>query len=101
MSINRDMKTYMLQRNESIRTLSGAEKNDWKYIGLIRVAVYKKSDLKILTSEKYTESTHTGLTYCKEIDSNGYRIVRDNVIYEVIDCNVEGRLTNLLLKVVR
>mgnify|MGYP003100291351 CR=1 FL=1 len=101
MSINRDMKEYTLQQNEQVRTPSGAEKASWADKGTIRVAVYKKNDLKVSASEKYIESTHTGLTYCKDIDSDGYRLVRDGVVYEITDCNTEGRLTNLLLKVVR
>lgn len=101
MSINRDMKEYALQHNESVRTPSGAEKASWVDKGTIRAAVYKKNDLKVSASEKYIESTHTGLTYRKDIDSNGYRLVRDGTIYEITDCNTEGRLTNLLLKVVR
>ena len=101
MSINRDMKEYTLQHNEPARTPSGAEKASWVDKGTIRAAVYKKNDLKVSASEKYIESTHTGLTYCKDIDSDGYRLVRNKVIYEITDCNTEGRLTNLLLKVVR
>lgn len=101
MSINRDMKDYTLQHNEPVRTPSGAEKASWVYKGTVQAAVYRKNDLKVSASEKYIQSTHTGLTPCKDIDSDGYRLVRDGVIYEITDCNTEGRLTNLLLKVVR
>lgn len=102
MSINRDMKEYTLQHNEPVRTPSGAEKASWVDKGTIRAAVYKKNDMKVSASEKYIESTHTGLTRCKDIDSDGYRLVgNDGTIYEITDCNTEGRLTNLLLKVVR
>lgn len=101
MSINRDMKEYTLHHNETVRTPSGAEKASWVDRGTIQVAVYKKNDLKVSASEKYIESTHTGLTHCKDIDSDGYRLVRDKVTYEITACNTEGRLTNLLLKVVR
>lgn len=101
MSINRDMKEYILQHNEPVRTPSGAEKASWVDTGKIRAAIYKKNDLKVSASEKYIESTHTGLTRCKDIDSDGYRLARNEVIYEITDCNTEGRLTNLLLKVVR
>ena len=101
MSINRDMKEYTLQHNEPVRTPSGAEKASWVDKGTIRAAVYKKNDMKVSASEKYIESTHTGLTRCKDIDSDGYRLVRDGVIYEITDCNTEGRLTNLLLRMVR
>lgn len=102
MSINRDMKEYILQHNEPGRTPSGAEKASWMDKGTILVAVYKKNDLKVSVSERYIESTHTGLTHCKNIDSAGYRLVgQDGAVYEITDCNTESRLTNLLLKVVR
>ncbi len=101
MSINRDMKEYILERNEPTRSPSGAEKASWVYYGTIQAAVYKKNDLKVSASEKYIESTHTGVTRSRKLDSDGYRLVRDGIIYEITDCNTEGRLTNLLLKVVR
>ena len=101
MSINRDMKEYSLQHNETVRTPSGAEKASWVDKEVIRAAIYKKNDLKVSASEKYIESTHTGVTYSRNLDSDGYRLARDGVIYEITDCNTEGRLTNLLLKVVR
>lgn len=101
MSINRDMKEYSLQHAEKTRSPSGAEKHNWVEKGRIQAAVYKKNDMKVSASEKYIESTHTGVTRCRDIDSDGYRLVRNGVIYEITDCNTEGRLTNLLLKVVR
>ena len=102
MSINRDMKEYTLQHNEPLRTSSGAEKAFWVDKGTIRAAVYKKNDLKVSASEKYIEPTHTGLTHSRNMDSDGYRLIgNDGTVYEIMDCNTEGRLTNLLLKVVR
>lgn len=101
MSVNRNMKEYILQHNEPVRTHSGSEKANWIEKGRIQAAVYKKNDMKVSASEKYIESTHTGVTRCKDIDSDGYRLVRNGIIYVITDCNTEGRLTNLLLKVVR
>lgn len=95
------MREYILQRNEPIRSPSGAKKDNWAEKAKIQAAVYKKNDMKVSASEKYIQSTHTGLTHCKDIDSDGYRLVRGGVVYEITDCNTEGRLTNLLLKVVR
>lgn len=100
MSVNRDMKKYVLQKSELIQTESGAGKENWVTKGVIEVAVYKKNDIKVIMSEKYMESTHTGLTHFRELEANGYRLVKDGVVYEITDCNTEGRLTNLLLKVV-
>ena len=82
MSINRDMKSYRLQKEETVRTPSGAE------------------NMKVAASATYLESTHIGLTRCKSIKAEGYRLVKDDVVYRIIDCNPQGRMTNLLLKVV-
>ena len=93
MSINRDMKPYRLQKEETVRT-------PWVDTGEVKAAVYKKNDMKVATSATYLESTHIGLTRCKSIKAEGYRLVKDDVVYRIIDCNPQGRMTNLLLKVV-
>ena len=41
MSINRDMKSYRLQKEETVRTPSGAEKQKWIDMGGVKAAVYK------------------------------------------------------------
>ena len=65
MSINRDMKPYRLQKEETVRTPSGAEKQKWIDMGTVEAAVYKKNDMKVAASATYLESTHIGLTRCK------------------------------------
>lgn len=100
MSVNRDMKKYMLQENKPGRSSSGAGKANWVDVKEIDVAVYKKNDMKVVASEKYIESSHTGLTHCRDIAADKYRLVRGGVVYQITDCNSTGRLTNLLLKVV-
>lgn len=100
MSINRDMKKYMLQHNEHVRSPSGAPKDNWVDVREIDVAIYKKNDMKVVASEMYIESTHTGLTCCKDIQADAYRLIRGGTVYDITDCNTESRLTNLLLKVV-
>ena len=99
MSINRDMRKYMLQKNVPTRSPSGVMKSVWTDVQEIDVAVHKTDDLKVAASEKYTQSTHTGLTHFKAITADN-RLVKDNTVYEITSCNTEGRLTNLLLKVV-
>lgn len=100
MSINRNMRDYTLEHKVKIRTESGAEDYEWEPVGTIKVAVYKKNDISVVTSEKYLESTHTGLTLYRDIIADDFRLVRDGGYYLVTDCNPQGRLTNLLLKVV-
>lgn len=99
MSINSDMKKYMLQKNVPTKTPSGAMKDAWEDVQEIDVAIYKKNDFKVVASEKYTESTHTGLTHFKAIMSE-HRLIKNGITYVITDCNTESRLTNLLLKVV-
>lgn len=100
MSINRDMKKYVLEHKETARTPSGALREEWRRVKEIMAAVYKKNDMRVVSSEKYMKSTHSGLTHCKEIKADEYRLIRNGTVYEITDCNTEGRLTNLLLKVV-
>lgn len=100
MSINRDMKPYRLQKEETVRTPSGAKKQKWVDVGEVKAAVYKKNDTKVAASATYLESTHTGLTHCKSIKAEGYRLAKDGIAYRITDCNPQGRMTNLLLKVV-
>lgn len=99
MSINRDMKKYMLQKNVPTKSPSGAIKDVWTDVQEVDVAVYKTDELKVVASEKYTQSTHTGLTRYKDITADN-RLKKGDTIYEITSCNTEGRLTNLLLKVV-
>lgn len=100
MSINRDMKKYTLEHRLPVRTPSGATHYEWNKVKEIQVAVYKTDDMRMIASEKYMISTHSGLTYCKELKADEYRLIRNGTVYEITDCNTEGRLTNLLLKVV-
>lgn len=100
MSVNRDMRNYKLQRNRPVRSPSGAPKDNWIDIKDIKAAVYKKDDMRVFSSEKYIESTHVGLTYCKEIATNINRLICNDIVYDVIGCNPDGRLTVLLLKAV-
>ena len=98
MSINRDMEIYSLQKVVVERTKSGAEKSVWTRVGEIQVAVYKKDEMKVYTSELYVEATHTGLTRCRTVSVKDCRLVKGDRIYLVEACNTEGRLTNLILK---
>ena len=50
MSINRDMKPYRLQKEETVRTPSGAEKQKWIDMGEVKASVYKKNDMKVCWS---------------------------------------------------
>lgn len=100
MAINRKMRRYLLQKNIPEQSTSGVKRDHWCDIGEIEAAVYKKNDMQVLSSEKYNESTHIGLTYQKQMSQGKYRLVSGERIYRIIGCNTDSRLTNLLLKVV-
>jgi head-tail adaptor len=93
------MRKYMLQENVPTKSPSGAVKDVWTDVQEIDVAVHKTDDLKVVASEKYMQSTHTGVTRFKDITSK-HRLKKGNIIYEITSCNTDARLTNLLLKVV-
>lgn len=98
MSINRDMRRYMLQKKQKIKSASGAEKYIWVDEGQIDVAVYLTDQVTISINERYKDATHTGLTHCKSIDSKIYRLKSDDKVYQIESCNTQLRLTNLILK---
>lgn len=98
MSINRKMETYILQVKNRIRSPSGAPKYSWRPIEDILVAVYKKSENRVVESERYKECTHVGITHYKDVEAFAYRLVNNGEIYEILSCDTEPRLTILLLK---
>lgn len=101
MSVNRDMRMYMLQENQPVRGPSGAVKDNWVDVKRIPVAVYKNSDMVTTASARYNDCSHTGLTYCKEFEEGRYRLNIGGRVYQVIGCNTRPRLTNLQLKEVK
>ena len=67
MSINRDMKPYRLQKEETVRTPSGQKsKNGLTWVQW-KLPFTRKNDMKVAASATYLESTHIGLTRCKSI----------------------------------
>lgn len=100
MSINSEMKKVKLQVKEKVESPSGAEKIIWKDVKDTLVAIYKTNDTLNTQSIKYNSSSHTGLTFNKEIKESVNRLVDNEVVYEVVGANPKGRLNSLLLKVV-
>lgn len=98
MSINRDMKPYMLQRKGKVRTESGQERTTWEDVFLVEVAVYKNSDMITTASVRYNASSHTGLTHHKGIKEGVNRLKNEDTVFQIIGCNTKPRLTNLMLK---
>lgn len=103
MSIIRDMRDFVLQIDKGAEKAgSGAHKENWEDVGTIKVAVYKNTVTKMVATVKYAECTHTGLTYCRDISDQKYRLKSDDgTIYEIIYCDTSGRLSELQLKEIR
>ena len=100
MSIVSNMKSMQLQTKEKVKTPSGAIKETWVDKKIILVSVFKNNDMINTQSIRYNESSHTGLTFNKEVKEGASRLVDNNIVYEVISANSQGRINNLLLKVV-
>ncbi|WP_089966494.1 hypothetical protein [Clostridium gasigenes] len=94
------MKKVKLQVKYIEESPSGAERNEWKDVKEILVAIYKTNDTLNTQSIRYNASSHTGLTFSKDIKEGINRLVENNVVYEVTSANPKGRLNSLLLKVV-
>ncbi|NFE59113.1 hypothetical protein [Clostridium sp. ZBS3] len=100
MSINSNMKPIMLQKKGKVKSPTGAPKEQWVDVKIINVAIFKTNDMLNTNSTKYNESSHTGLTFYKDVKEGINRLIKDNLVYNVTSANSQGRLNNLLLKVV-
>ena len=101
MSINSNMKAVTLQVKTKIEGKSGAVKEGWQDVDTIYVSIYKNSDNISTQSVRYNLSTHTGLTFYKNIKEGINRLVdSDGIIYNITGANGKSRLNRLLLKVV-
>ena len=103
MSVIRDMRYFVLQMDKGAgRAGSGAHTERWEDVGAVKVAVYKNTVMKMATTAKYVECSHTGLTYYKNISDQNCRLkAEDGTLYEIIYCDTSGRLTDLQLKEIR
>lgn len=102
MSINSNMKDYMVESKVKIRTASGADRQEWTENRPIKASLFKTNELRQTQSLKYSESTHTGLTRCKYIKANTNRLkeMETGTVFEILSATSDGRMTNLLLKAV-
>lgn len=99
MSVITDMKPIILQEKVKSKSPSGATKEDWRDIKTIDLALYLTDDMRYTQSVRYNESSHTGLTFYKDIDKSNNRLRLGNTIYTITKVNPKSRLTTLLLKV--
>lgn len=99
MSFYTDMKQCALMVNKPKTGLSGAQKDDYVFLDNVDATIYKNNAFKNVSTVKYQESTHNGLTYFKDFeDGKEYQLITGNVKYQVLDFNTTGRQTTLLLK---
>lgn len=101
MSINQNMKKYILQVRTIRESPTGAEEFEWVDFKEIDVAIYKTSDTLNTQSVRYNESTHVGITWEKEIKEHECRL-RDvaGTIYGITAVDALSKRTTLLLKAV-
>lgn len=100
MSINSEMKPMILETKIKTRTPSGATKEVWGNPVKIDIAIYDIDDRINTQSVKFNDSSHTGLTRCKDIKEGVNRLVEGNTVYNILSAKTKGRLTQLHMKVV-
>ncbi|MHC1723982.1 MAG: hypothetical protein AB9836_12355 [Aminipila sp.] len=98
MSINQEMRPLMLQMRKEGESPTGAAKNEWEDVKPIEVAIYKTNSTLNTQNVRYNESSHTGLTYEKQIEENLYRLFDGKRVYDITLADTKNRLTTLLLK---
>lgn len=99
MSVYTDMVPAELAVNIPIKGKSGVKKDNFEKITDIQVAVYKNDSFKTTQNEKYKQSTHNALTFCKDFEENKeYKLRIGTTEMEVVYFNLTGRYTTLLLK---
>lgn len=99
MSVYTDMVPAELLVNLPIKGKSGASADRYEKLTDIQVAVYKNDSFKTIQNEKYKQSTHNALTFCKDFEENKeYKLRIGTTEMEVVYFNLTGRYTTLLLK---
>lgn len=96
--INRSFESAALEKLENKGSTIGASKETWNKVRDIQVSFYEIDSRTNTTVAKYNESTHTGLTYDKDIKQGLYRIVKNEQTYIILSADPKGRLTQLILK---
>lgn len=95
------MKYVKFTLEQLVRTQDsiGQWKESWEPIQDISVATSNKLYTTVTGDVVYRKYAPTGITTFKSFEKEAnYRIINDNVTYEIESFNVDSRLTQLLLK---
>lgn len=98
MSINSRMKkadVYILSEKE---TLSGAKKSTWEKDDNIQITISQVGQYTSVEKFRHKETTHQGLTYCKNLQARKNRLESEGKKYEILEVDNQHRLAVLSLK---
>lgn len=98
MSINSNMKNYILEEKIKKRSLSGATKETWGNEINIKVSFYPVDERMINNLVELKECTYTGLTTYKNFKNSTYRLSDNKEVYSIIKAKGSGKYTQLFLK---
>lgn len=100
MSINTEMKKYLLQSRTVIHEKSGAEHEEWSGNRVIQVNIKLTDSVPNKGNVKYSDNSHIGLTRCKYIKAHSNRLVdmTTGTVYLIAKVYNSGRVNNLILK---
>lgn len=90
---------FTLEQLVRIQDTLGQWKESWEPIQDISVATSNKLYTTVTDDAVYRKYAPTGLTMFKAFEKRGaYRIVNNDITYEVQSFNTDSRITQLLLK---
>lgn len=98
MSVNCHLHPAHLLCLDETKTASGARKAVWIKARQITIAIYQTDQRVAKDCYRHTETTHTGLTYARELLPGRHRIEQSGKVYELLACDCGHRLSILSLK---
>lgn len=103
MALINDFKKVKLETKFINIGLSGAQKNGWKPIGDIEVALYETGQLTIYQSLKTEQYDYAGFSFCSELKCKRgtQRLIVDDEVYSIEKPVRAGLVTYFLLKKVQ
>lgn len=98
MSINSRMKNAYIYSLYEKETASGAKKSTWAKIDKIQISISQVDQFVSTEKFRHKETTHQGLTYCKNLQAKKNRLEIDSKKYEILEVDNQHRFAVLSLK---
>lgn len=97
--MNHKFRKAIIKKPVETETASGARETVWTEDGDAYIAIYRRDELNRREPFRNKEMTHIGLSY-DTINKRGYRVESEGVVYDVLECNPDGRYKVYILRAV-